>query len=156
MNSEAANESDKGGGLLGFLGVGRNKREPSVTQSVVKLPQVPETMRCAETPATDRERIETEIIKSLIESYFDIVRKNFIDMVPKAIMYFLVNHAKEHIQNELVSQLYKESIISEVMRETPDVARRRSEVAEMRTLLQRALDIVNEARDFNSFVQVPR
>ena len=37
------------------------------------------------------------------------------------------------------------------MRETPDVARRRSEIQEMKLLLQKALDIVNEVRDFNTF-----
>lgn len=87
----------------------------------------------------------------MIESYFDIVRKNFIDMVPKTIMYFLVTQAKEGLQNELVQTLYKDSAMSEMMRETPDVARRRAEIQEMRALLQTALGIVNEVRDFNAF-----
>ncbi|MEC8495790.1 MAG: hypothetical protein VXZ39_12740, partial [Planctomycetota bacterium] len=43
---------------------------------VVTLPQVPETMRRVGASPSERERIETEIIKSLISSYFDIVRKN--------------------------------------------------------------------------------
>jgi len=63
-------------------------------------------MRHADGP-NERERQETEIIKLLIASYFDIVRKNFLDMVPKTIMYFLVNHAKDNLQNELVSSLYR-------------------------------------------------
>ena len=44
--------------------------------------------------------------------------------------------------------------MSETMRETPDVARRRSEIQEMRVLLAKALEIVNEVRDYNAFSQV--
>ncbi|ETV97833.1 hypothetical protein H310_09175 [Aphanomyces invadans] len=117
---------------------------------VVKLPQVPTTMRQADIP-TDRERIETEIIKSLLASYFDIVRKNFLDLVPKAIMCFMVNHAKDQVQNQLVSSLYKEDKLGDLLRESGDIASRRANCSEMRTLLSKALDIVNEVRDFNTF-----
>ena len=48
--------------------------------------------------------------ENLLSSYFDIVRKNIQDTVPKAIMYFLVNASKENIQNELVRSLYKEEV----------------------------------------------
>lgn len=143
---------DKHTGLMGLFRKGKQHEKPERSKDgLVKLPQVPETMRRQSEQPTDRERIETEIIKSLIESYFDIVRKNFMDLVPKAIMYFLVNNLKEHLQNELVAQLYRESMMAEMMRETPDVAQRREEIHEMRALLQKALDIVNEVRDYNSF-----
>ena len=118
--------------------------------ALVKLPQVPDKMRSAAAP-TDRERVETEIIKSLISSYFDIVRKNFMDLVPKTIMHFLVNTFKEGLQNELVSNLYRETIMADLMRETEDIASRRKACREMKELLQRALEIVNEVRDFNTF-----
>ncbi|KAF0697684.1 Aste57867_11655 [Aphanomyces stellatus] len=121
----------------------------SKDSAVVKLPQVPSTMRQGEVP-TDRERIETEIIKSLLASYFDIVRKNFLDLVPKTIMCFMVNHAKDQVQNQLVSTLYKEEKLGELLRESGDIASRRANCSEMRTLLSKALDIVNEVRDFNT------
>jgi dynamin 1-like protein len=119
--------------------------------SIVQLPRVPSTMRQTDVPPTDRERVEVEIIKSLIESYFGIVRKNFIDMVPKTIMYFLVNHVRDALQNELVSELYREAEIQSLMAEASDVAHRRKTCVEMKDLLSKALEIVNEVRDFNTF-----
>mmetsp|Transcript_2441 Transcript_2441/g.3374 ORF Transcript_2441/g.3374 Transcript_2441/m.3374 type:complete len:749 (-) Transcript_2441:107-2353(-) len=113
----------------------------------IKLPQVPDRMRCASTPS-DRERVETEIIKILITSYFDIVKKNYVDLVPKAIMHFLVMMVKENLQNELVSQLYKEQLLADLMKETDDIASKRKAFREMKELLLRAIDIVNEVRDF--------
>mmetsp|Transcript_16093 Transcript_16093/g.30405 ORF Transcript_16093/g.30405 Transcript_16093/m.30405 type:complete len:810 (+) Transcript_16093:287-2716(+) len=119
--------------------------------TIVQLPQVPDTMRQTDAPITDRERVEMEIIKSLIDSYFNIVRKNFIDMVPKTIMYFLVNHVRDAMQNELVSELYRETELPSLMKEADDVAQRRKTCVEMKDLLATALDIVNEVRDFNTF-----
>ena len=72
-------------------------------------------------------------------------------MVPKTIMHFLVNSFKENLQNELVKELYREDIMVDLMRETDDVATRRKACKEMKDLLRRGLEIVNEVRDFNTF-----
>jgi replication fork clamp-binding protein CrfC len=145
-NSHYGSNGSIGGGMMGGH-VGGGGGPPTIVQ----LPQVPDTMRQTDAPPSDRERVETEIIKSLIDSYFSIVRKNYIDMVPKTIMYFLVNHVKDEIQNELVSELYRESEVNFLMKEAKDIAMRRRTCLEMRDLLEKALEIVNEVRDFNTF-----
>lgn len=157
-------DSDGAGGILNFMfGRGKTPTKPAKSifrnpdahgggpPSIVQLPQVPDTMRQTDAPPTDREKIEMEIIKLLIESYFNIVRKNFIDMVPKTIMYFLVNHVSDAMQNELVAELYRDVELPTLMKEADDVAQRRKICVEMKTLLTKALDIVNEVRDFNTF-----
>ncbi|KAA0146822.1 hypothetical protein FNF27_07408 [Cafeteria roenbergensis] len=101
-----------------------------------------------EQPTLD-EYCQVELMKRLLCGYFEIVRKTFIDMVPKTVMCFLVNHSKEHIQAELVRVLYSEAMFDDLLRETDNVSAKRRACVEMRSLLVRALDIVNEVRDFH-------
>ena len=131
----------------GIGGIGGGALKGGAIVETIRLPQVPDVMRCSSMP-TDKERVETEIIKTLITSYFDIVKKNFTDLVPKSIMHFLVVTFKETLQNELVSKLYNEQLLSDVMRETDDIAAKRKAYREMRELLHNATEIVNEVRDF--------
>lgn len=46
-------------------------------------------------------------------------------------MHFLVNFAKEHLQSELVGQLYKQQLLQELLIESQDTAQQRTEVAQM-------------------------
>jgi len=39
--------------------------------------------------------METKIVQNLIQCYFDIVKKNIGDVVPKTIMAFLINESKK-------------------------------------------------------------
>eukprot|EP00944_MAST-04C_sp_MAST-4C-sp1_P001880 g1880.t1 len=127
----------------------RNSPTSSVDNGLVKLPQMPSSVRQPDI-MSERERMEVDIIKSLIASYFSIVRKNIGDLVPKTIMHFLVNYAKEHVQSNLVQRLYRDSSLDELLKETDTVAQRRKNCSEVQGLLRRALEIVNEVRDFNS------
>jgi len=66
-------------------------------------------------------------------------------------MYFLVNHVRDSLQNELVSELYREAEMGQLLQEADDIAARRQTCIEMKELLGKAFEIVNEVRDFNSF-----
>jgi dynamin 1-like protein len=84
----------------------------------------------------------------LLVSYFDIVRKNVKDSVPKTIMHFLVNRSKEMMQNELVAELYKEDLFDDLLEESSLIAQRRDETKKLMDILKKAHEILNEVRDF--------
>ncbi|CAK5267494.1 unnamed protein product [Mycena citricolor] len=87
---------------------------------------------------TMREEMETSLIRSLITSYFGIVRQTIQDLVPKAIMHLLVNHTSNHVQNRLVASLYKPELFQEMLHEDEGL------VAE-RTRVKALLDAYKEA-----------
>lgn len=95
----------------------------------------------------DDERQELDILRVLLESYFNIVRKRLQDMVPKAIITFLVNRSKESLQSVLVSKLYKPNSVEKLMVEADETAQRRKDIRAIEALLEKALIEVNEIRD---------
>ncbi|KAF7457527.1 Dynamin-related protein [Cryptosporidium felis] len=92
----------------------------------IGLPVVPETILTSGDPS-ERERIESDVIKFFIVSYFNIVRKNVADSVPKAIMYFMVNAMKDVIQRELVTKLYREEIFDDLLQEEKGIVEKRQQ-----------------------------
>uniref|UniRef100_A0A8C8E329 Dynamin-1-like protein n=1 Tax=Oryzias sinensis TaxID=183150 RepID=A0A8C8E329_9TELE len=96
---------------------------------------------------SSREQRDCEVIERLIKSYFLIVRKNIQDSVPKAVMHFLVNHVKDSLQSELVGQLYKSGLLTDLLTESEDMAQRRKEAADMLQALQRASQVIAEIRE---------
>ncbi len=114
-----------------------------------RLEHMPMSIKALAAPS-DKERFETELIQSLLVAYFDIVRKNIKDLVPKTTMFFLVNSSKEQIQNELVTALYKEELFGMLLEESPMIASRRNACKSMLEVLRRAHEILTEVRDFSS------
>jgi dynamin 1-like protein len=102
---------------------------------------------------TQREEMETNLIRALIASYFSIVRQTVKDLVPKAIMretspFFpfyssmrtdtrfdfplvvdlLVNFSRESVQNRLVASLYKDSLFGELLYEDEALTAERTRI----------------------------
>ncbi|ERT00232.1 hypothetical protein HMPREF1624_03603 [Sporothrix schenckii ATCC 58251] len=93
---------------------------------------------------TDREAMETELIRALISSYFNIVRESIADQVPKAIMHLLVNHCKDVVQNRLVSELYKEMLFEELLYEDDGVKKEREKCERLLETYKEAAKIIGE------------
>eukprot|EP00873_Tetraselmis_striata_P044246 jgi/Tetstr1/464510/TSEL_009268.t1 len=93
---------------------------------------------------TEQEHVEVEVTRLLVSSYFDIVRRNLQDSVPKAVMHFLVAHAQKGLQQHLIRELYKEDLFSEMMREREDISARRAQCLEQLSALRRALAALDQ------------
>ena len=78
----------------------------------------------------------------LIHSYFNIVKREMIDMVPKAISLTLVSHSKENLQRELLQELYKPEVLDDLLKESEFVVSRRKEVVSMVQALNKAEECV--------------
>jgi dynamin 1-like protein len=93
---------------------------------------------------TEREALETELIRRLISSYFNIVRETIADQVPKAVMHLLVNHSKDVVQNRLVSELYKEDLFQELLYEDDTIKAEREKCEKLLKTYKEAAKIVGE------------
>ncbi|KAG9157414.1 hypothetical protein Leryth_010249 [Lithospermum erythrorhizon] len=111
--------------------------------STIHLREPPSILRPSETHS-DQETIEIAVTKLLLRSYYDIVRKNIEDYVPKAIMHFLVNHTKRELHNVFIKMLYRDNLIEEMLQEPDEVALKRKRTKEMLRVLQQAFRTLDE------------
>jgi len=106
--------------------------------------QQQQPMNPEEAALTDREQLETELIRRLISSYFNIVRETIADQVPKAIMHLLVNHSKDAVQNRLVTELYREDFFNDLLYEDDNIKAEREKCERLLETYRQAARIVND------------
>ncbi|KAI5070251.1 hypothetical protein GOP47_0014594 [Adiantum capillus-veneris] len=109
----------------------------------IQLKQPPSVLKAADA-ATDQESIEIAVTRLLIKSYYDIVRKNIQDAIPKAVMHFLVNHTKRELHSVFIRKLYREHLFEEMLQEREDVAVKRKRCKEVLRVLQQAVYTLEE------------
>lgn len=99
--------------------------------------------------SSPRATMEATLIKNLIVSYFDTVRKSMNDMVPKTIMAFLVNKSKNNAQRVLVQKIYNDGQhLDNFLSEDHETRLRREKCEAMVKTLRQSLEFLNEVRDF--------
>ncbi|KAG2250017.1 hypothetical protein Bca52824_089645 [Brassica carinata] len=106
-------------------------------------PAAPSCLEAIQTHS-EQEDIEIQITKLLLKSYYDIVRKNIEDSVPKAIMHFLVNHTKRELHNVFIKKLYRENLFEEMLQEPDEIAVKRKRTRETLHILQQAYRTLDE------------
>lgn len=130
---------DSNAGFFGSFFASKNKKK------MAAMEPPPPTLKASGT-LNERENIEVEVIKLLISSYFNIVKRTMIDMVPKAIMYMLVQFSKDEMQRELLEMMYRNNELDELLKESDYTIRRRKECQQMVESLGRASEIVSQVQ----------
>lgn len=110
--------------------------------STIQLREPPSILRPLQ--MTEQETVEILVTKLLLLSYYDIVRKNVQDLVPKAIMHYLVNHAKRNLHKTFIQKIYREIHVEELLQEHDEVAANRRHAKEVFLVLQQAVQTLDE------------
>lgn len=126
---------EKSGFFGGFFS-SKNKKKLAALES-------PPPVLKATGQMTERENMETEIIKLLINSYFSIVKRTVADIIPKAIMLKLIVKSKIDIQKVLLEKLYGNQDIEDLTKENDITIQRRKECKRMVEVLKNASQIVS-------------
>jgi len=96
---------------------------------------------------SDREVLEANVLRQLLEHYFKIVRAAVLDAVPKAVMLMMVTAIQDNIQERLMQAIYlteDDGAFSGLTRESEEVRRRRSEVKKLVASLRRGIAVMRE------------
>ncbi|XP_050216388.1 dynamin-related protein 3A-like isoform X2 [Mercurialis annua] len=105
----------------------------------IQLREPPSILRAQE--MTEKVAVGIIVTKVLLRSYYDIVRKNIQDLVPKTIMHFLVNHTKRELHNNFVQKLYRDALFEELLQEHAEVAAKRKHAREVFIVLKQAIQV---------------
>lgn len=111
--------------------------------AMIHLREPPTILRPSESHS-EQENVEIAVTKLLLRSYYDIVRKNIEDSIPKAVMHFLVNHTKRELHNVFIKKLYRENLFEEMLQEPEEVAMKRKRTRDTLRVLQQAFRTLDE------------
>lgn len=134
--SQSPKADENNNGFFGGFFSSKNKKR-------LQTMEAPPPVLRATGSMTERETMETEVIKLLISSYFNIVKRTVTDVIPKAIMLKLIVKSKDDIQRVLLEKLYNSSDLAELVKENELTVQKRKECVRMVEVLRNASEIVS-------------
>lgn len=105
------------------------------------LDSIPSTLRIRD-GLSEQEAMEMGMVKSMVESYFEIIKKIVVDQVPKAIMCELVRKAEGAMQEVLFMEIYNREDLDSIASESEEVKMERGKIESTLRALKQAYDII--------------
>ncbi|KAL4459064.1 hypothetical protein ABPG75_013929 [Micractinium tetrahymenae] len=131
----AGDTAGKGSWFANWFSSRGGAADDAASDSMLSRP--PPTLKVPKA-VSDQEGVQVEVTRLLVASYFDIVRKNLQDAVPKALMHFMVNAVQRGLQQHLIRKLYREELFEAIMEERQDIAAKRAQCQEALRALRSA------------------
>ena len=98
---------------------------------------------------------QVETIRNLVDSYMNIVRKTFRDLVPKLVMHLVINSTKSFIMADLLPNLYASTDQSTLMEESPEEEKRRQDMLATYHACKEALKIIGDVSMHTTYSPAP-
>ncbi len=139
-------QPQQSGGLFSSLFGSRSAPSPPPQTS---LPSASESVRDKNREITmshspsERELVQISLLKMLLQSYFGVVRKNIQDITVKLVWRNVVEKAKNDLQRQLMSDLYKPELFDVLMRENPQLQSQRVILKERLAALRQAKEVIS-------------
>lgn len=96
---------------------------------------------------------QTQEMRDLVQigtRYFDLIREQIKDMVPKAIVHFLVNKSSEMLRPKMIETVFNSPEMKELLTEDPSITSKRIACQQIVNALTKAQQILSEVRIFQS------
>ncbi|KAJ6228641.1 dynamin [Anaeramoeba flamelloides] len=89
-------------------------------------------------------------VREIVVNYFDAVKTNLYDSIPKAIMFSMVNEAKKELESVLMARVYDEDMLADLMEEDSNVVKQRKDYKKKIALLEEVQDIMSDVKSIKN------
>ena len=88
----------------------------------------------------------TRTLVSLCARYFELVRTQIVDLIPKAVVMMLVEGSSKQLRDVLLKKVVGSELADDMMREDPRISQQRTKCKEILAALKKAQQILQEVR----------
>jgi len=89
---------------------------------------------------------EMSDLKQIGTKYYDLIRLQIMDLVPKAVVKFLVNQSSQMLRPRMIEAIFNSNELIQLLQEDPAITRKRIACQQMVDALRKAQNILNEVR----------
>ncbi|KAJ3439937.1 dynamin related protein 1 isoform a [Anaeramoeba flamelloides] len=148
INNNKVNEKQKTWNIFSWFGKDDKIEEKNVENSSYHLKEINFNIKLPKTISTN-EKVNIIYILESLTNYFQIIKIKILDLIPKAIVFFLINSSKEKLLNVFVTELYKKQNFDSLLAQDQKVIKERLQIKNNISVLNDAKIYLNNLKNQN-------